>query len=480
MPLRDPRWAVAAAAALVFLALSATLTDVWDATAKASDVGYYDAIGSRVQLVGGVPYRDVSFEYPPGALVPIVAPAVTNTFVNYARVFAAEMLLCGVAAILFAAIALARLGAGVGRTAAALSLLAFSPVLLGPVPLTRFDLLPAALVVGALAAVLASRDRLGGGALGLGVAVKLWPVLLLPLFLVWWRRRGGRQLAIIGLATCAVVAAAIILVPWAALAPAELAESLWRQLSRPLQIESLGSAVLLALHHVAGLPLGVESSHGSQNLTGAAAVVAAAVTSLAQLGVLGWLWWRFARGSFDGERLVRYAAATVVAFVALGKVLSPQFLIWLLPLVPLVAGRRGLAAGLLLVCACLLTRGWFPGDYLALVNRFDSTASWLVLARDTTLLALLAVVAWPTTARGRGAARSPSPVRCRVAHDHGCPSSTRRLRRWPAPQDLVQPAGLEFSLDDAKVRCELRLHRDWELAQVRAASAGRRRLCARS
>jgi hypothetical protein len=330
--------------------------------------------------------------------------------VDYARVFAAGMLLCGVAAIVFAAIALARLGAGVGRTAAALSLPALSPVLLGPLPLTRFDLLPVALAVGALAAVLAGRDRLGGGALGLGVAVKLWPVLLLPLFLVWWRRRGGRRLAIVGLGMCAGVAAAIILVPWAALAPAELAESLWRQLSRPLQIESLGSAVLLTLHHVAGLPLGWDSSHGSENLTGAVAVVAAAITSLAQLVVLVWLWLRFARGPFDGEQLVRYAAATMVSFVALGKVLSPQFLIWLLPLVPLVAGPRGVAAGLLLACACLLTRGWFPGDYWALVKQFDSTASWLVLARDATLLTLLAVLAWPTTARERGAAQSPSPV----------------------------------------------------------------------
>jgi Glycosyltransferase family 87 len=412
MPLRDARWVIAAAAALVFVLLAATLTDVWDGTADVSDVPHYDATGLRVQL-GEVPYRDVRFEYPPGALVPIVAPAyVTDTFEDYARGFAAGMVLCGVAGILFAAAALSSLSAGFGRTAAALSLPALSPALLGPLLLTRFDLLPAALAVGALAAVLAGRDRLGGGVLGVGIAVKLWPMLLLPLFLVWWRRHGGRRQTVVGAAACAAVAGVLVLVPWAVLAPSELVESLWRQLSRPLQIESVGAAVLLTLHHVAGLPLDWASSHGSQNLTGAVAGVAAGLTSLAQVAVLGWLWLRYARGPFDGERLVRYAAATVVAFVALGKVLSPQFLIWLLPLVPLVGGLRGVAAGLLLAAACLLTRGWFPDDYWDLVRQFDTAASWLVLARDATLLALLAVLAWPSraTATARAAARSPTPV----------------------------------------------------------------------
>ena len=51
------------------------------------------------------------------------------------------------------------------------------------------------------------------------------------------------------------------------------------------------------------------------------------------------------------------------AFVALGKVLSPQFLIWLVPLVPLVRGRRGLAAAAMLGAAMLLTQAWFPDRY---------------------------------------------------------------------------------------------------------------------
>jgi hypothetical protein len=92
-----------------------------------------------------------------------------------------------------------------------------------------------------------------------------------------------------------------------------------------------------------------------------------------------------------------------VAFVALSKVLSPQFLIWLIPLVPLVRGRRGLAASGLLGLALLLTQLWFPIRYWDLVA-FEAVPSWLVLARDLVLLVLLAVLLLPT-------AREPAPAR---------------------------------------------------------------------
>jgi hypothetical protein len=167
---------------------------------------------------------------------------------------------------------------------------------------------------------------------------------------------------------------------------------------------------------VAAMPLGWASSHGSQNLTGAVAVIAAVLTSALQLAALAYLWTRFARGVPDARRLAHYAAASTVAFVALGKVLSPQFLIWLLPLVPLVAGPRGLAASLLLAGACLLTRGWFPDRYWELVKEFDPVASWLVLVRDLTLVALLSALAVAgrrrrsVTATGRVRARSSTPA----------------------------------------------------------------------
>ena len=92
-----------------------------------------------------------------------------------------------------------------------------------------------------------------------------------------------------------------------------------------------------------------------------------------------------------------------MAFVALGKVLSPQFLIWLVPAVPLVAGLRGLRASTLLVGALVLTQLWFPSRYWDLARELDVFPSLLVLARDLVLVALLV-----TLARGsRRAAKRP-------------------------------------------------------------------------
>jgi hypothetical protein len=194
---------------------------------------------------------------------------------------------------------------------------------------------------------------------------------------------------------------ALCFLPFVRLSPGGVWDSLHRQADRPLQIESLGSSFLLVAHQLWGYGITLDLSHGSQNQGGSFADAIAAIQTLVQAAVVIALWIAFARGPATAERLVRYSAACVAAFVAFGKVLSPQFLIWLLPLVPLVRGRRGLVASAVLAAALVLTQLWFPFHYWDLALRLNERASWLVLARDLTLLVLVAVLAMPERVAAR-------------------------------------------------------------------------------
>jgi len=282
---------------------------------------------------------------------------------------------------------------------------ALAPLLLGSVELSRFDLWPAALTTGSLAAFVAGRQRLGAGVLGLAVAAKLFPAVLAPVAAVWiWRRSGRHELAV-----CAAVfaaAVAVCFVPFLVLSPHGVWHAVTTQTSRPLQIESLGAGVLLVAHAVGGLGITMQSGHGSQNLAGSGPDALAAVQTVLQAAALIVTWVWFARGPATRERLVRASAAAVCAFVAFGKVLSPQFLIWLVPLVPLVRGRRGVVASALLAAALVLTQLWFPFRYWDLALHFAPFPSWLVLLRDLALATLFAALIVPT---GRGSAASRSP-----------------------------------------------------------------------
>jgi Glycosyltransferase family 87 len=364
------------------------------------DTPIYQRYGNAIAR-GEVPYRDFSVEYPPGALPVFALPGLAEpghdqqVSTGFRHAFETLMWACGAAALGAMAVAFWAMRASQLRVWSALAYAAVAPLLLGSVVLSRFDLWPAALVAGALAALVAGRLRIGNALLGLGIAAKWFPVVLVPLSLVYvWKREGRREAAI----GAAVLVAVVILVfaPFVALSPGGVRHSLTGQLTRPLQLESLGSGLLLAAHHAWGFGITQETSHGSQNLVGHVPRVLAAVQTALQIAALLGVWVLFARTRATREGLLRASAAALVVFVALGKVLSPQFLIWLVPVVPLVRGRRGLGASAGLAVALVLTQLWFPFRYWDLANHFDAFASWVVLARDVVLVALAAVLVLPS------------------------------------------------------------------------------------
>jgi uncharacterized membrane protein len=384
--------ALGALALVVFFGGWIALHHGWLSRGQIIDTPVYENYGDAM-LHGNVPYRDFSVEYPPGALPVFAAPSIGNEgdAAAYKRTFGALMAACGAALVIAVAISAASLGFSTAATAAALALAALAPLLLGSVVLTRFDLWPAALTAAAMAAILCGRLRLGHALLGLGVVAKVWPGVLLPLTIAHvWRTRGRRE-ALVCLGIAAGVVLAVVL-PFFVLAPHGVWRSFERQLSRPLQIESVGAALIVAAHHVVGTGAVMVSSRGSQNISGGFARGVGVLQSLLQLGVLVAIWVVFARRERSREELVRYSAAAIVAFIALGKVLSPQFLIWLIPLVPLV---RRWSVALLFVAALVLTQAWFPKHYWSYALDFSERVTWLVLTRDLVLIALLVALLRP-------------------------------------------------------------------------------------
>ena len=371
-----------------------------------TDTPVYQTYGERIAS-GDVPYRDFVVEYPPGALVPFVLPAlVSSTQDGFDAAFQDTMVFALALASVLIVLSLEALRASTGRVVLAVGAFLAGVALLGPFVMTRFDLYAAAVTLAAVCAILYRRRYLGPILLGVAIATKIYPAVLLPLLVTRTWKRNGSAVALRGLALTVGTAIAVYL-PFAILAPEGVTRSVWRQVGRPLQIESLGSGVLLAFHHAFGMPLAWASGAGSQNLSGTVATVASGVTTLAGIAALLLVWVRFARGDTESAaRFARYGAAAVVAFVAFGKVASPQFLIWLLAVVVLVPGRRGLVAMALLLAACGLTRLWFPRTYWDLVKEFDPTASWLVLVRDLVLVALFAAL----IVRVRPTAREPEPA----------------------------------------------------------------------
>jgi hypothetical protein len=405
---RGRRDRAAAAAAAVLLGFSVYVVMRWLEQGQLSDVGGYQQHATAIRA-GQMPYRDFAFEYPPAALPPMLLAAYMSW--SYATSFAVLMGVCGAGCIAAAASALRAVGAAAERTWVVLLAIGVSPLVLGSLFDTRFDLWPTLLAVGALAALVRERPVVSGALLGLGFAAKLWPVVLLPIAVVHlWRRKG--QAGVLAQLAAFLAAAAACFLPFAVMAPDGLHAMFADQLDRPLQVESLGAALLMAAQHFGMRPLATITSHGAQALSGRGAGLAADLSTVFEVVTVFAIWIVFARRRrADGEAVLLAAAASVAALVAFDKVLSPQYLIWLVPFVLLVRGGLGLLAGGLLFLALGLTQTWFPWHYWSLALDHASPWSWYLLARDLALVALAAVfLVELSRARDSGAGRAGWPA----------------------------------------------------------------------
>jgi Glycosyltransferase family 87 len=350
------------AAAVALFALS--LIFIWRGPPD-GDVVEFSRYGHAV-LDGQLPYRDFHLEYPPGAIALFTLPALGE----YVTWFRLENALAWIAVIVLVGALLATLRPRQRWNPFLLATVALVPLLLGPFTLMRFDAWPTALSLAAVLCLVRGRPSLAFGLLAVGVVVKAWPIALLPLFVASGVPR--RAVAVFG------VVLVVALLPFAALTPGGAYNGLMAQPNRHLEYETIGASALFAL----GRPVRLYFETGSYSVAGSGANAIATLQSLLQVLLVLAVVAIFLRSRRGPSQLVAAAAATVTAAAVAGKVLSPQFLLWIAPFAAVV----DLAALGLFVVACACTRGLFLESFRAL-SELRRGAVALLAVRNVLLLA---------------------------------------------------------------------------------------------
>ena len=279
-----------------------------------------------------------------------------------------------------------------GRAYVASVLFPVGVALIGTIVLNRYDVAVALLIAIFILCLSARWYTAAGFVIGMGFALKITPLALLPLVLLLAGppRRWAWPLVAFGAAAVAPFLP-YVLKSWS---------GVWYvfqyHLERPLQIESV-----LGTPQLFGELLGANWaswawSHGSHSLiapgVGLAADMSGGLTLLAVAAVYLFVWLRRHRLRAAPADQALVVLALLLALMTFGKVLSPQYFIWILPAWALVAARdRWIAVlgGLTLA----LTQAEFPALYWNLLNMEPAPLA-IVVSRNTLLLATFAVTLW--------------------------------------------------------------------------------------
>jgi len=424
LPTTDIPWRTLAGVIALGLALQAAVfgllfPHLWYNLHYITDIDIYNWYASLMHQ-GLQPYRDFHVEYPPLAVPIFVLPGHVGSLAHYTTWFSYLMFLfaLGMTAVTgAAAVALWPTGR---RAYAAVALLALATAATGAILENRYDIV-VALVIAFFTLFLIQRQLLAASfALGVGFALKLTPVALLPLVLLFVTRPRRA----LGPLTLFAFAAVLPFVPYVISSPRGIWYVFQYHLHRPLQVESVLATPLMvgrALHIIGGHWV---YSHGSHAIAAPGAYLLATLSGPLTLAALAVTYAVIVRRRALLRAAPRIAPLAVLAVIltimAFGKVLSPQYVIWMLPVVALVGVQDGVLATLALA-TLLLTQVEFPARYGDLLA-FDRATVLVVAARNLLLVVTLVMTLWRL-------AKLPDEPPADASHD---PSGVGR----PAPNGL--------------------------------------------
>ncbi|MGW3116408.1 glycosyltransferase 87 family protein [Streptomyces sp. NPDC001107] len=332
---------------------------------------------------GTFPLDDVTWQYPPAAALPILSPALLG-FLDYATAFFVLAFLADLVVLSLLLYA----GLRPGKTVRGAWVWVLGVPLLGPTVYARYDVMVTAVAVAGLLAG-ARHPRVMGVLVGFGAMLKVWPALLL----VGVRKRGSWAWAA---ATVAALAAL-----FAVTMPGAFA-FLTFQRNRGTEVESLGSLVF----HIArqfGWNGEVQLNYGSIEFLGPyVGLVSSAALFLTGV-VFGWLLlWRLMATRFLPNTLADTAFVAVLMFTVTSRVISPQYMVWLVGLAAVClcfrSSRMGVPVALVLAAA-FVTVLEFPLWFQHVVAS-DTLGVGLLVVRNGLLVVaavLGAVELWQST-----------------------------------------------------------------------------------
>ncbi|MFJ9152788.1 glycosyltransferase 87 family protein [Streptomyces sp. NPDC102270] len=330
--------------------------------------GWYDVLRT-----GTFPQSDVTWQYPPAAALAILSPALLP-FLEYTQAFFVLAFVADLAALLLLLYA----GRRPGRRLRGAWVWVAGVPLLGPTVYSRYDVMVTAVAIAAVLAA-ARHPKVAGALVGFGALLKVWPALIL----VGIRRRSVWASAVV---TVVVVAGL-----FAVAMPGAFA-FLTFQRERGTEVESLGSLVFhIARRH--GWDGSVLLNYGSVEFLGpwvtAVSTAALALTGMA-FGLL--LLWRLTATRFEAHTAADAALVAVLMFTTTSRVISPQYMVWLVGLAAAClcfrASRMGLPA-VLVLAACFVTVLEFPIWFADVVG---STPRGIILLLVRNGLLVLATV----------------------------------------------------------------------------------------
>jgi hypothetical protein len=327
-------------------------------------------------LDGKIPYRDFQMEYPPFALMAFGLPTLFSlhapiNYEAYRILFGIEMALLGLGTnfILLRILSLGKLKETTPIKAIALYTLGVC--VLSPLLPWRFDLFPALLTFLAFLFIQSEKPLWGGVMLGLAIITKLYPLVILPIFCAYWL--AGKNYKALWRMVAGLVLPVVSLIPLFMLDPAWPLDMLSYHQMRGLNIDSLPGGIFLLMKAMGSTSIQITHDFGSFNIEAFYSnPVIPWLTPLTFiiLGIViiyGFIRFRQAMNkyrSISSHSLAAYTLLALLAFILTSKVFSPQYIIWLLPFVPLIEVRQ--ARFFMIIAA--LTMILYPFIYALLIE----------------------------------------------------------------------------------------------------------------